>query len=142
MTLARFPLRTWPRVFHVASGLLGDGLPQQARHHVQRHIDPCRDAGTRDDASVIDDAPSGFDGRPRRDLAQQVQRPVMRRGFQAVEQVGLGQQCRPVQTDKVNSLAAVRWPSQAKSVELCISRLEPCPPGTTSNSAGGASASV
>ncbi len=86
--------RRRPRILHVPRRLGRRLRPEQPGDDVERHVDPGRDAGRGDDAAVVDEADALADGCPRHGFAEEVERAVVRRDRQAVEQAGGGEDQR------------------------------------------------
>jgi hypothetical protein len=70
---------------------------------MEAHVDPRSEPTRTDDPPVVHEAAIGVNRRPGSRLAQQVDGAVVRGRLQVVEQPGLCQQQRPVQTDRTSS---------------------------------------
>src|SRR5215475_6458244 len=82
----------FPGILHVPGCLRSNIVPKQCRHDMKAHVDPSGYAGGADDPSIVDESSAWIDSCLGSNLTKQVQRSVVRRHFQPVEQASFCQQ--------------------------------------------------
>ncbi len=124
--------RLWVVLDHQLARL-GRGPVDQHLHEPQRHVDPARHAGRRDDPPVemFDDAVARRDGAV---LGERVERAPVRRRGQSVEEAAAASTSEPVHTEVVNVVVSCAVRTQSRTRSSCISARVPTPPGNTMTS--------